>query len=270
MPGSVFSFKIGSIQCLVVSDGTIIVPDMVTPKKYDPNDPNSGLPMDISCLVINTGSHQVLLDTGCGPAFGPSSGKLLTNLHAQGIETSDIDMVIISHAHGDHIGANTDPNGKLTFPKAKYAMHRREWEYWMGCLEADAGNPKSMLGLTRKNVPPLKSVLRLVEDREEILPGIQALLAPGHTPGGIMLMISSQGEKLCCIGDLVHHVMEMEKPELFDIFDVDKAEAVEARKRILPELARDRTRVFSSHFDFPGLGYVVVQGKKLAWQPSTS
>ena len=267
MAAQSFPFKIGEFECLVVSDGVITVPDMVTPKPFNPNDAHSGMPMDVNCLLIRAGKRTILVDTGSGHWMGPASGRLVQNLGAAGIKPSDIDTVIITHAHGDHIGANVDDQGKPVFPRARYVMHRKEWEHWTAIMDAEPENPRSMLLITRKNLPPIRDRLDLVEDKAQIVPGLECVLTPGHTPGGLMLMLSSGKDKLCCIGDLIHHELELKRPDLFAIFDVDKDEAVAARKRILPELADCGMLIFSCHFGFPGLGRIVRDGKRLSWKP---
>ncbi len=261
-----FAFKVGKFDCMVISDGTIIVPDMVTPKKFDPADPKSGLVMDVNCLLINTGKNKVLVDTGCGPGFGPASGKLLTNLQAAGIQTSEIDNVVLTHAHSDHVGANVDAQGKPIFSNATYVIHKTEWEYWINRLESEPVNPRSMLAIPKANLPPIKDRVKLVEDGSVVVPGVECVLSAGHTPGGLMLMVTSGKDRMCCIGDLIHHKIEMNKPETFAIFDVARDEAVAERNKVLPDLAASGVLIFSCHLDYPGLGYFVKKGKELAWQ----
>jgi len=267
MAANTYPFKIGQFECLAVSDGIITVPDMLTPRPFDPADPKTGLAMDVTCLVIKAAKRQILVDTGSGRWMGPSSGKLLENLGTAGIRPSDIDTVIITHAHGDHIGANVDGDGKPVFVKARYVMHRTEWTHWMARLEGEEGSPKGMLSITRQNLPPISDRLELVEDKATILPGLECLLTPGHTPGGMMLMLSSGKDGLCCIGDLIHHETELVRPDVFAIFDVDQDEAVAVRRRILPELADSGILIFSCHFAFPGLGHIVRDGDRLSWRP---
>jgi len=262
-----YEFRLGEFICIVVGDGTIIVPDMVTPRKFDPADPKTGLVMDVNCLVIDTGKSKVLVDTGCGPDFGPASGKLLANLKAAGLKTSEIDTVVLTHAHSDHVGANVDAEGKLVFSNATYVIHRAEWDFWMDRLHTEPANPRSMLSTTRRNLPPIKDRVKLVEDKTVVAPGIECMLTPGHTPGGLMLMVTSGKDRMCCIGDLIHHKVELNKPETFAIFDVARDEAIAVRNKVLPELADSGVLIFSCHLDYPGLGHFVRKGKELAWQP---
>ena len=261
-----YSFKIGKLDCRVILDGTVVVPDMVTPKQFNPRDPSTGLAMDVNCLVIRTGQHNVLVDTGCGRGFGTIGGRLFENLAAAGIKTGDIDTVIITHAHGDHIGGNVDGSGKPAFPNARYVMHRKEWDYWTAKL-AEPPAARDMSFIARNNLPPIKERLVLMDKDAEIVPGIGAMHSPGHTPGGLMLLVSSDGQSLLCIGDLIHHEAELNRFDLYAVFDVTKDEAIAERKRLLPQLADSGMLVYGAHLKFPGLARFVRQGDRLVLRP---
>ncbi len=261
-----FSFKIGKFDCRVVLDGVVVVPDTVTPKQFNPRDLSTGLAMDVNCLVIRTGPHNVLMDTGCGDWPGFSGGKLIENMAAAGIKPADIDTVIITHAHGDHIGGNVDAKGKPAFANARYVMHRKEWDYWTAKLAEPVG-ARDMNAINRKNLPPIKDRLALIDGDSEIVPGIKAVHSPGHTPGGLMLMVSSDGQSLCCIGDLIHHEAELTRLDLYAIFDVAKDEAVAERQRLLPELADSGMLLYAAHLKFPGLVRFARQGDRLVLRP---
>jgi len=264
---SVYPFRIGDFECLSISDGTIVVPDTVTPRPFNPANPKSGLVMDTNCLLIQAGRRKILVDTGCGKWFGEKSGKLVANLDAAGISTSEIDTVVITHAHGDHIGANADSTGKPIFGKARYIFHRNEWQYWTEKLKTTADGTKDSLPMTRHNLLSIRDRVDLIEDKTSIVPGIEAALVPGHTPGHIMLFISSGKDRLCCFSDLIHHPLELVKPEIFTIFDVDPEKAVAARKKTPLELADPGLLLWSCHLDFPGLGHLVGQDDVLVWRP---
>jgi glyoxylase-like metal-dependent hydrolase (beta-lactamase superfamily II) len=262
-----YQFKVGDIECISIWDGTITVPDMVTPKPFNPRDLKSGIEMSTNCLLIMTGGHKILVDTGCGHWFGNDSGKLVESLKAAGISPEEIDMVVITHAHGDHIGGNTDKESKPIFNNARFIFHRLEWEYWMGKLRETDKKSKDDMLMTRKSLTPIRDRVAMVEDKVKVAPGLEVSLTPGHTPGHIMLYISSGTSRLCCLGDLIHHKEELARPEIYSIFDVDPQEATEIRKEVPLELADPKLLLWSCHLDFPGLGYFVKQGKTVAWQP---
>ena len=219
--------------------------------------------------MVNTNEHRVLVDTGAG-ALTPSTGKLVQNLKVVGIAPEDIDTVVITHAHPDHIGGNTDSKGKLAFPKAKYVMWQDEWDFWTSELaetKLDEHSKDILLGCARKNLPPIQGRLNLVDREIEILPGIEAIAAPGHTPGQMALAVSSEGEQLLCISDAVLHPIHLEQPGWHAIVDLDPKQVEATRRRILKKAAAEKSLVFAFHLPFPGLGRVSQSADTWQWQP---
>ena len=237
----IYRFKVGAFECMAVSDGTLTY----TPPAFPPpaiflfaNAPGERLERAISehriqpeqwlawvssyvCVVVNTGEHLVLVDTGAN-GLAPSTGKLLPNLKAAGIAPEDIDTVILTHGHPDHIGGNTDSDGRLTFPDARYVMCKAEWDFWTsGKAEAklDKHVKEVLLKSALKNLPPIQNQLDLVDHEMEILPGVQTIAAPGHTPGHMALTISSEGEQLLCVSDTVLHPIHLEQPSWYAAID---------------------------------------------------
>jgi glyoxylase-like metal-dependent hydrolase (beta-lactamase superfamily II) len=261
-----YRFNIGKFECTVIHDGILMIPDTIHKKPFNPLDPNSGIAIDVLSLLINTGEHRVLMDTGCGVGKS-TAGKLLPNMKLAGINSADIDIVIITHAHSDHIGGNTDAGGKPAFPNARYIIHRKEWEYWMNRIETEKGSQDFFLNEPRKNLPPLKDVVEFIEDGADILPGIKVVEAIGHTPGHILLSVSSGTDKLLCLADIMHHEMEMVIPDLFTIFDINPQEAIRMRNQVLPGVESTGVLAYLCHLPFPGLGHIVRKEDKFAWQP---
>ncbi|MDY6959658.1 MAG: MBL fold metallo-hydrolase [Halobacteriota archaeon] len=283
-----FSFKIGNFECMAVSDGT----HTYTPPIFPPpatflfvNAPREGLEEALRehnlqpekweewvspyiCMVVNTGEHQVLVDTGAD-GLGPNTGKILQNLDARGIVPEDIDTVIITHGHPDHIGGNTDTEGKPAFPKARYVMWKDEWDFWtseQAELQLDEHSKEVLLKFARKNLPPIEGQLDLVDQETEIVPGVCAVAAPGHTPGHMALAISSRDEQLLCISDVVLHPIHLEQPEWYAAVDYDPKQVVTTRSRLLNRAAAEKALVLAFHFPFPGLGYVMQKGDVWQWQ----
>jgi glyoxylase-like metal-dependent hydrolase (beta-lactamase superfamily II) len=289
MSNEIFPFKIGKLECMAVSDGIHIY----TPPTFPPpatllfaNAPRERLEQVLRehnlqpeqwvewispyiCVVVNTGKHRVLIDTGAN-GLGPNTGKLLQNLKALGIAPEDIDTVILTHGHPDHIGGNTDSEGKPTFPNARYVMWQDEWDFWtseQAELKLDEHVREVLLQVARKNLPPIQAQLDLINHETEIVPGIQAIAAPGHTPGHMALAISSEGEQLLCISDTALHPIHLEQPEWCATVDFVPEQVIVTRRRLLNRAAAEKTLVLAFHFPFPGLGHVVQKGKGWQWQP---
>ena len=289
MSTEVYHFKVGAFECMAVSDGTLTY----TPPTFPPpatllfcNAPRGDLEHTLRqhniqpehwaewisqyiCLLVNTGEHRVLVDTGAD-GLDPNTGKLLQNLQAEGIAPEDIDMVILTHCHPDHIGGNTLDNGKPAFPNARFAMWKDEWDFWTSKQaeeKLDEHVREVLLSVARKNLPPIQERLDLIEREREILPGIQAIAAPGHTPGHMALVISSGGEQLLYISDTVLHPIHLEQPEWCAAVDFAPDQVVATRRRILNRAAAEKALVLAFHFPFPGLGHIVQKGEAWQWQP---
>jgi len=282
-------FKVGTFECMAVSDGTHVY----APPTFPPpaaflfaNAPRERLGQVLGehnlhpeqwvewtspyiCVVVNTGEHRVLVDTGAD-GLGPSTGKLLQNLRVGGIAPEDIDTVILTHGHPDHIGGNTDAEGKPTFPNARYVMWKDEWNFWTSEeaeLKLDEHVKEVLLGFAHKNLPPIQGQLDLIDHETEIVSGMRAVAAPGHTPGHMALAISSGGEQLLCISDAALHPIHLEQPEWYAAVDFAPEQVVATRRRLLNRAAAEKALVLAFHFPFPGLGHVVQKGEGWQWQP---
>jgi len=288
MDTEVYRFKVGDFECMAVSDGSLTyAPPMFPPPAtiLFSNVPTKVLARVLrehdlqpeqwtewispyTCLLVNAAGHLILVDTGAG-GLAPSTGRLIHNLKAAGVEPDDIDSVILTHAHPDHIGGNIDSEGKLTFPNARYVMWKGEWDFWTSeeaALKLDE-HAKMMLAFAQRNLPPIRDRLDLVEHETEILPGIRAVAAPGHTPGHMAVAISSRRRQLLCISDTVLHPVHLEQPEWYSVVDSDPKQVVATRRRLLNEAAVEKALVLAFHFPFPGMGHVVRKGTGWQWQP---
>jgi len=255
MPESGFHYNIGKYQCIVFSDGTLVSQDSGKEEVFD-----------LNCLFISSGDHKILIDTGCGGGFQSTAGRLVKNLEAEGIKPADIDRIIFTHGHIDHVGGSFDSRGSSVFPGARYFATEREWQYWLTGPESSELQRMFFLG-ARKNLLPLRDRFDLVKGDDEILRGIRLIAAPGHTPGNIIVDISSGGKRLLCIGDIIHSQIEFTNPGYLSLFDVAPEQALLTRARILADVAQAGTLVFACHFPFPGFGYIRRDKGAFTWQP---
>ncbi len=290
MNEEIHKFTIGSFKCMMVSDGTHVYAPPIFPPPASflfVNAPRQRLEQVLRehnlqeerwvewmspyiCLVVDTGKHLVLVDTGAD-GLGPDTGKLLRHLQVQGISPEDINTVILTHGHPDHLGGNTDAEGNPVFTNAHYIISRDEWDFWMLAqaeLKLDEHSREVLLGYARKNLPPIQSQLSLVDYETEILPGIQTIAAPGHTPGHMALAISSEGEQLLCVSDTVLHPIHLEQPDWYAAVDLDPEQVEATRRRILAKAANEKALVIAFHFQFPGLGHIIPKGDAWQWQPT--
>jgi glyoxylase-like metal-dependent hydrolase (beta-lactamase superfamily II) len=248
-----FRFNIGKFDCVVFSDGTLVAEEI---------DEVFGL----NCLFIDTGDHKILIDTGCGEGFQATAGHLVTNMAAEGVAPSDIDRIILSHGHIDHVVGAFDPRGQPVFPNARFIVSEREWEHWL-TPPGDNELHNMFFAPARKNLVPARDRFTLVKGGAEVLPGIKLIAAPGHTPGIVMVEITSDGEKLLCIGDIIHAEREFIQPDYLSALDVTPAQALTTRASVLSDVARSGVFIFACHFVFPGLGYIRRINNVLTWQP---
>lgn len=280
-----YRFAHGKMQATVVSDGILPLGEpsasflgtskeeigkMLTDNFLSPA--NAVLEQNI--LVLNTGDKLVLFDTGMGSSqlFGPTPGKMLANLKAAGIDPKDIDAIVATHAHCDHVWGIMGDDGSRNFPNAQIYISQTDFDYWTDEAKLAIKEPafmKAFIEGARKNLLPNRDRMVFVKDGQEFLPGIQAIAAPGHTVGHMAYMIVSDGKSLAVIGDVTHHqVLLLEKPRIEFAFDTDPKQSANTRVRILDMLAANRIPLMAYHFPWPGVGHVAKQGEGFRYYPS--
>jgi glyoxylase-like metal-dependent hydrolase (beta-lactamase superfamily II) len=273
-------FNVGDLQCIAVNDGTFSYPpdwffsnvpqEQLEGSLRDHNLPLNQVVSPYTCLVVKAGKHRVLIDTGAD-GLAPTTGDLLKNLKAEGITPEEITTVVLTHAHPDHIGGVLDTSGEPAFPNARYVMSRTEWDFWtsnpdLRSTGMDEHVKELLVNCALKNLPLLKPRMELLEAEKEIVPGVHAIPAPGHTPGHIALVISSAKEQLLHMADTVLHPMHLEHPAWRTVFDLNQDDAATTRRRLLDRAAADSMDVLAYHFPFPGLGHVTNRGNAWRWE----
>lgn len=234
----------------------------------------AGIQTTINAYLVHTGDHLVLIDAGAGRLFSEDrQGRVVENLKAAGYLPEQVDTVIMTHLHGDHTGGLSDREGILIFPNATIYANKMENEYWLSEQQAAAAPVERQVffRMARESAIPYLSAekWKSIEAGEEVVPGIRAVAAYGHTPGHTAFEVTSDGQTLFVWGDIVHsHVIQFSHPEVAIENDFDMSQTVRTRQSLLKEIAAKRERVAGMHLPFPGLGYVVAEENgKYSWIP---
>jgi glyoxylase-like metal-dependent hydrolase (beta-lactamase superfamily II) len=222
--------------------------------------PADTLAMPFTPLLVNTGRNLVLIDTGSGGQLAATAGTLVANLVSAGIDPGSIDTIVISNFHPDHIDGLRTKDDTLVFPNAEILVPRVEWTYWMDDAEraAAAEMYRPYFLNVRRVFRDLAESVRPFEGETEIIPGVTAIAAPGHTPGHCVFTIASDRQSIMALCDTTNHPWLFARhPEWQPILDMDGALAVKTRKRLLDRVAADRTPITGYHFPFPGYGHII-------------
>lgn len=270
-----FHFSVGAFDCLVINDGNIVgnagmlfvnapakkLGETLLAHALDPEH----LPSTWSCLLVKTADNVVLIDTGLGSGQ-PVGGNLLPILAEEGVSPTDIDTVILTHGHGDHIGGCVTESGDIAFPNATYFMGKEEWRYWTSA-ETLAQESDWMADFARRKLGALTAVLQTFENEQEIVPGIQAVSAPGHTIGQMAINILSEGERLLFLADVALHPIHLEHPNWYSRMDNDPEQTVITRKKMFRWAVENDALVLAYHFPpFPSLGRIKQKDDCWEWK----
>jgi glyoxylase-like metal-dependent hydrolase (beta-lactamase superfamily II) len=270
---------LGDFEITALSDGTVRLPmDQLlqahpgeAQRRFERARLDVPVETSVNGYLINTGSKLVLIDTGAAGNFGPTLGKLLTNLRAAGYQPEQVDEVYITHLHADHVsGLMLD--GQRTFPNAVVRADKADSEYWLSTANMDKA-PQEATGFFQAAMAALKPYVdagkfQPFDGPTELVPGIQAVPLHGHTPGHSGYLVRSQGQQLLVWGDVMHAAaVQMPDPGVTIQFDTDPKAAAPQRRKVMAEAAREGTWIAGAHLSFPGLGRLRAQGKGYEWQP---
>src|SRR5271170_5884886 len=275
-----YRFKLGTIEITVVSDGTLAFPaetlwgdraedarGLLTSTFQLPRP----VGLQINTILVDTGDKLVLIDAGCGvDKFQKTAGGLLGNLAAAGYAPGDINMILLTHAHFDHLwGISDHENASLVFPSAEFVASETEVAFWSAPELASKLPPAQQPRVTQANLKLASPRMRLIEGVAEVAPGVTTFDTPGHTPGHISVRISSGSEELLLTGDVVvNSAVSFQHPEWPFGFDIDAPRATKTRMAFLDRAAADKTLVGSYHLPFPGFGHVVREASGYRWLPA--
>ena len=275
-----YRYKVGDIEVTAVHDGFAMRPlegfiknaEMADVKKAmaDAFLPDNALPITFTPLVIKTGGKTVLIDTGNGDVGAPTSGTWMKNFRAAGFDPAQIDTVIISHFHGDHINGLRLKDGTAVFPKAEIMVPEAEWAFWMDDAKMNAA-PEGMKGAfqgVRRVFGPIAKDVKQFQADKELVPGITGIAAYGHTPGHTAFRIASGGKQLVMVVDITNHpALFVRNPTWAAVFDMDADKARETRVKMLDMLAADRAQVAFYHAPFPATGHIAKDGAGFRFVP---
>ncbi len=219
--------------------------------------------------IIETGGKLIVVDPGFGAAApAPSTGGFMDALNQAGYQAEDVDIVLISHCHPDHIG-NVASDGVATFANAEIVIGRTEFEFWKrGDSISEMRQPT--LALFRKVLLPLEDQLRLIEPGDQVVDGLSAVDAFGHSAGHLVFRFSSGGRELVLLNDTTpHYVASFAHPEWHFSMDDDPVKAAETRRRILDDCAASAVPVIGFHLPFPSIGFVETLQDGFEFRPAT-
>ena len=246
--------QVGDIRIDAVLDGTAwFEPTLVfrgsTPEQWEAHrsllNEDGKLGFSMGGFLVRGGGHTTLIDLGLGPKsfLGIEGGRFLTALAELGVGVEDVTDVVFTHLHFDHIGWAADEDGRPTFPNAAYRCDSADWEHFM----------VEHRGTEAEIIEPVAARFEMWSGSEQLLPGIDTLAAPGHTPGSSVIVVSSGQERAMMLGDVVHCAMELVDDEWDSLFDVDPDLALRTRVALNRELEGSGVPVAAAHF--PGLQF---------------
>ncbi|KQX31973.1 MBL fold metallo-hydrolase [Variovorax sp. Root434] len=261
-------FMLGDFEITALSDGT----NMLPAKKLLQGDlehiaqalstANLSEMVETShnSYLVNTGPKLVLIDAGAGSLLGPNVGQLVGNILASGYRPGQIDEVYLTHLHADHVGGLLT-NGKLTFPNAIVRADKRDVGYWLSedNIRAAPEAAKRFFQSAVASIAPYQRAGKLVtfDGDTDLIPGVRARAAYGHTPGHTTFLVESKGEKLLLWGDVVHvAAVQFGDPSITIGYDVEAQEARQVHQTLFEDASNKRLLIGGAHISFPGLGYI--------------
>lgn len=264
-----YRYKVGDIEVTAINDGFAYRPLQGFVRNAELSDvqkamqdaflPADRLPITFTTLVLRQNGRVTLIDTGNGDSGAPTSGTWMSNFRAAGFDPAQVDTVVISHFHGDHINGLRLKDGTAVFPKAEVLVPAKEWDFWMDearMSQASEGMKGAFQGVHRVFDPIAKDVKRYEADKE-VVSGLTSIATPGHTPGHMSFMLSSGPGKLIVMSDVTNHpALFVRHPDWSAVFDMDADQARQTRHRMLDMAAAERAQVAFYHAPFPATGHI--------------
>jgi glyoxylase-like metal-dependent hydrolase (beta-lactamase superfamily II) len=275
LPG-VSRFKVGAFEVTALLDGSAVSEEPqktfgmnVPAEEFKKVSEANFLPVDkfrnsFTPILVNTGEKLVLFDTGVGEGGRPDRGNMRAALQAAGYRPEQVDIVVLTHMHPDHIGGMLE-GGSAAFPNAVYVAGQAEYDFWSAQDPASNGVAKLMA----THVKPFAEKMTFIGDGGAVVSGITGMAAPGHTPGHMIYNLESEGRRLVLTADMTNHfVWSLAHPDWEVRFDMDKAAAAATRRKMLGMIAADRVAFAGYHMPFPTVGFVEANGNGFRYVPA--
>lgn len=274
MAEGIHHFTVGNLACIAINDGTNNLVDAEFQEIFTPVAPD-----DLMAAVANLAererqfcynplyieNHRLLIDTGHGADSEGKHGHMLKRLQACGISPADVEVVFITHAHGDHIHGLSNKDNQRVFPNARYIMGKKEWDFWMDDAATSHFSAEYMQ-MRRGKMRVMEGDLTFIEAGDEILPGITAIEAYGHTPGQLGVLLDGGSEKLLHLADTLHHIIQINHPAWSPRFDTLQDVSPITRRNLLQRAADENLLMYAYHLPFPALGCVTPHEGGFKWE----
>ncbi|MGD9985672.1 MBL fold metallo-hydrolase [Pseudonocardia sp.] len=229
----------------------------------------------VTVFLVDLGSRTVLVDAGSGTSLGPDVGHVLTNLRAAGRRPEEIDDVLLTHLHPDHVHGLLRPDGGAAYPRARVHVAQADVRHWLDPAVAEAATDdvqKQIHEWARAALAPYDAGgrLRTFEYGTEPVPGILAVDQHGHTPGHTGYLLGGGDEAVLFWGDTMHsHSVQLVRPEVSIAIDSDEGQAVRTRRDVLDRVVEQRCWVGAAHLPFPGIGRLRRGSGDYVWVPAS-
>lgn len=275
-----YRYKVGDVEVTAINDGFARRPlegfvrnaelGQVQEAMQAAFLPQDALPITFTTLALRQGDRLTLIDTGNGDSGAPTSGTWMANFRAAGFDPSQVNAVVISHFHGDHINGLRLKDGTAVFPNAEVMVPAAEWDFWMDDARMNQA-PDGMKGAfqnARRVFGPIAKDVKRYEADKEVVPALTSIAAYGHTPGHTSYMLASGNGRMIVMSDVTNHpALFVRNPDWAAVFDMDADRARETRRRMLDMAASERAQVAFYHAPFPSTGHIARDGAGFRFVP---
>lgn len=275
----IHKLALGDLQVTILSDGILNVATRLLNRDMEPAAIETEIGSDglsapgqvqygVNVVLVRSGAELVLIDAGAGDTWEATAGKLADRLTSAGIDPDSITKVVITHGHPDHLWGLVDEfDGSLRFANAQHILPAAELDYWRKVsVETLPARSQGVAAGAKRVIQTIDERISAVATDAEILPGMAFMPTPGHTPGHCSVLLKSGTNGLVITADTVFHPhVSFAHPEWQPLSDMDGAQAVESRRRLLDMAATNRLQLASYHIPFPGIGRVERHGTAYRW-----